>query len=191
METDTSKSAPHKFSRWYFKQGYRIWNPINKSYKVVIAPIYRRKRIKGSFCKRRQHLRRHARKNGLCSALTRFYYYHKAIKEFHQAFKKAKFLICHRVLENLFSDRPRLCFQDFNNIPRLVGSPYFARRLFIESEDQWVCADDAISGITNLVMPLLALLIILASRARYVHSYVSYRHTQVPTGRYWCPLSGP
>ena len=60
-----------------------------------------------------------------------------------------------------------------------------------EIHGDWVCADDAISGITNLVMPLLALLIILASRARYVHSYVSYRHTQVPTGRYWCPLSGP
>ena len=134
METDTSKSAPHKFSRWYFKQGYRIWNPNKKSYKVVIAPIIRRKRIKGSFCKRRQRLRRHARKNGLCSALSRFYYYHKAIKEFHQAFKKAKFLICHRMLENLFSDRPRLCFQDFNNIPRSVGSPHFARRLYIESE---------------------------------------------------------
>ena len=142
METDTSKPAPHKSPCCYFMQGCRIWKPNLKSYKDGRAPRLRHKRIKGPFCKRRQRLRRHARKNGPCSALSRFYYYHKAIKEFHQAFKKAKFLICHRMPGNLFNDRPRLCFQDFNNIPRSLGPPYFARRLYIESEDQaYSCAN--------------------------------------------------
>ena len=63
-------------------------------------------------------------------------------------------MICHRMLTNLFSDRPNLSFKDFRNIPRSIDSPYFARRLFIESEDQAfnrsLCAAQMVSRELNL-----------------------------------------